>query len=104
MCVCVQCVCARAELADGGLKDGWEREEKKALAAAPGLPACLHPVGKFWERGPGLFARQPGWEGRQCYFHPWDMAAERSVIQVLGLCLVLSPDAGGTQNKQRWGV
>lgn len=105
MCVCVRCVCACAKLAtDGGLIDEWEWEEERVLAALLGLPACLHPVGKFWERGPGPFVRQPGWERRQCYFHPWDMAAGRRVTQVLGLCLVLSPGAGGTQTKQWWGV
>lgn len=58
-CVCV-CVCACAELADGGLINEWVVEEERALAAPPGLPACLHPVGRFWEKGPGPFARQPG--------------------------------------------
>lgn len=103
MGVCVQCVCVCAELADGGLIDEWEGEEERGLAALPGLPACLHPVVKFWERSPGPFARQPGWEGRQCYFHLWDMAAGRRVTQVLGLCLVLSPGARGTQNKRGGG-
>lgn len=103
MCVCVQCVCVCAQLADGGLIDGWEGRGESP-GAAPGPPACLHPVGKVWERGPGPFAGQPGWEGRQCCFHPWDVAAGRRVTQVLGLCLVLSPGAGGTQNKQGWGV
>lgn len=104
VCVCNVCVCVCAELADGGLIGEWEAEEESALAAPLGLLACLHPVGRFWERGPGPFARQPGWEGRQCYFHPWDMAAGRRVTQVLELCLVLSPGAGGTQNKQGWEV
>lgn len=58
------CVCA--ELAnDGGLIDEWEGEEERALAAPLGLPACLHLVGRFWERGP-----KAAWVRRQAMLFP----------------------------------
>lgn len=68
-------------------------------AESPGcsteVPSLSAPSGEVLGEGPrALSARQPGWEGRQCYFQPWDVAAGRRVTQVLGLCLVLSPVQG----------